>query len=33
MDKEADIFHLKDAHIPFWRDGTFHKLLRERVEL
>ena len=32
MDKEADIFRLKDAYIPFWRDETFRKLLRERVE-
>jgi len=32
MDKEADIFRLKDAYIPFWRDETFRKMPRERVE-
>jgi len=24
---------IKDAYIPFWRDETFRRLLRERVEL
>jgi len=33
LDKKADIFRLKDAYIPFWRDETFRKLPRERVEL
>jgi hypothetical protein len=33
MDKEADIFRLKDEYIPFLRDEPFRKLLRERVEL
>jgi hypothetical protein len=33
LDRKADIFRLKDATIPFWRDETFRKLLRERVEL
>jgi hypothetical protein len=32
MDKEADIFRLKDEYIPFWRDEPFRKMLRERVE-
>jgi hypothetical protein len=33
LDKKADMFRLKDEYIPFWRDETFRKLLRERVEL
>jgi hypothetical protein len=24
------MFHLKDEYIPFWRNETFRKLLRER---
>jgi hypothetical protein len=32
LDKKADIFRLKDGYIPFWRDETFRKLLRELVE-
>jgi hypothetical protein len=32
MDKEGDIFRIKDAYIPFWRDETFRKMLRERID-
>ncbi len=33
LDKKADMFRLKDTTIPFWRNETLRKLLRERVEL